>query len=467
MARKTVLKVLSNILVLTIILYNTALAAEVRTSNTLEAKVIVIENVANVTNDTELTEALSNQNVTKINLAAGNYSNPIVINRPLIINGAKVDVDARTRGLAGSGESVLVCNAGDGAIQIKSSNVTINGLKITNAVKGINVMGSTVDASGSPVENILIKNNIISSAANDGINLWRASSAAVKNNLIVNAGNNGITSGDDRGTLDPGDDTVTDADINDNKIVNASYGITGYMKDSVITGNTVTCSNKSEGYDTERPSTKGGTVVDGIGISGQLTSTEVSSNTVSGYIGTGGNYGGGCGIYIGASTNRPASNNCTITDNTLQNNNFGIKVKAGSSISIPQNTFLGNCVNVYDEINNKYEYPVTLKWSSGSDTLTITDVKVNEEQAFTFNVTAKEAMEKVKYYLESDKQINVSIGGTPIAGKEDTTTKKWIYTVEDEVSFTSGSLTDTVEMKIKFTTTGEHNITVYAVRVMP
>jgi len=263
-----------------------------------------------------------------IAFAAGTYSlHDIVIDRVLTINGAKAGSDARTRDTT-TGESVIDAGS-DTAFAIQANGVTIDGFSIRNATIAVHAPSSVTNAT--------VSNNYITGVSADAINLQGATSATVEQNLIVDVETNGITVGDDMGTGSTGDDIVTVATIQDNTIRNASYGISGYMTGSTVSGNVVENSNAYAGYATVRAST-GGTVVDGIGIGGQMANTTVSLNTVSGYNGTSvGN--GGTGISIDGYTNRPDPSNLTLDSNTINDDHNGIVFAAGSGMTLTHTAF--------------------------------------------------------------------------------------------------------------------------------
>lgn len=301
-----------------------------------------------------------------ITMAADTYNlHDLTIDRTLTINGAKAGSDARTRDTS-SGESVIDAG-GNVAFSIQANGVTIDGFSITNATTAVHAPSSVTSAT--------VSNNYITGSTVDAINLQGATSATVEQNLIVDVETNGITVGDDMGTGGTGDDIVTVATVQNNTIRNASYGISGYMTGSTITGNVVENSSSYDGYATVRASTGGGTVVDGIGISGQMASTTVSGNTVSGYNGTGGN-NGGTGIAIEGQANRPDPSNVSLDSNTINDNHNGVLFAAGSSITFTHTIFDSLTVNYIVNVDSTLSIDAKTSLFNGVDPTTATGTQV-------------------------------------------------------------------------------------------
>ncbi len=274
-------------------------------------------------NYTLIQEAINNaSDGDVINVFAGTYNENVIINKSVSLVGVKAGVDARTRDTT-SGESIIDSNFIDGSVQIQANNTSINGFKFINSYKAIHV---TKDSS-----NVIVKNNYIN-GGNDGVNLWRASSADVEQNYIENILVSGITAGDDRGTNDTSDDLVTDAVMKNNKIVNAFLGITGYQSGSIISDNEII----------NYPG-------NGAGIGGQFLNSQIIHNTINGY-------SSGAGIALQGYLNRPDNFNLKILKNEISNNYVGIFVNQsilGKNIIINNNSIYSNVLyGVAYAINN-------------------------------------------------------------------------------------------------------------------
>ena len=272
----------------------------------------------------------------------GTYNENIVINKSLILLGKQNGIDAKTR--SSIYESEIRSMAFSGTFEIKADNVIIDGFKITEAFKGIHV---TEDSS-----NITIRNNILIGTMQDGINLWRASSADVENNFISDINTSAITGGDDRGTPATGDDLITKATIKNNLIEDSRFGITGYQKNSVIEGNVVR--NYFSFIDL------------GAGIGGQFTGVNIRNNNITGYTNS-------AGFALSPYENRPNSSNIKFENNILTDNYAGIYVNQyllNKLINISQNKIFENsgygAINLNldpdDILNAKYNY-----WGSCED----------------------------------------------------------------------------------------------------
>lgn len=192
--------------------------------------------------------AVNDPGCTTINVGAGTYNELVQISRTVTLNGAQVGVDARTRAVPVSSESVV--GSGDGAFQILADNVVIDGFTIQGVTNDPNVVGHGLVAGiwtnpgfsgtngGHQIRNNIIQNNIIGIEL-DNTGLFQTK---VQFNLIQN--NN--FSGPDGGT---GIDTnfgLNNAVIDSNKIAgNINSGI-----DVNAPGSTLTYSNNE--FDSNR-----------------------------------------------------------------------------------------------------------------------------------------------------------------------------------------------------------------------
>ncbi len=279
-----------------------------------------------------------------VTVAAGSYSGVVLIDRPLTLTGPQAGQDGRSRDPGvDTGEAVFTTGGSDnGALRVQADNVTLDGLKIRNTVKAIHVDGPAAGGYGG-----LVVRNAVIVTAGDGVNLRQhgpSPAALIERNQIVDAGGSGITGGNDNGTPELTDDVVTSATIRDNTIINAAYGISGYLAGSIIRDNVVRCDAAFPGHATARPSTGGGTVVDGLGLSGQFANTLVEGNRITGYTGTAGLFDGGNAVAFAAAANRPDPAGVTLRYNHLVGNYRGFRVTAGTGLVLTNNTISGNTI---------------------------------------------------------------------------------------------------------------------------
>jgi parallel beta helix pectate lyase-like protein len=173
-----------------------------------------------------------------ISVCKGTYPELVGVNKTLTIQGAQVGVDARTRAVPVTSESVV--GSGDGAFQILANKVVIDGFTIQGVNNPPNLFPGALGAGiwtnpgfsgtsgGHQIKNNIIQNNIIGiELDNDG-----TFQTVVERNLIQN--NN--QAGPDGGT---GIDTnfgLTNAVINSNKFVgNANSGMGAFAPSSGVT----------------------------------------------------------------------------------------------------------------------------------------------------------------------------------------------------------------------------------------
>lgn len=261
-------------------------------------------------------------------VAAGSYKENVVINKSLTLQGAKAGVDARTR----SGAETII-NPGEGTgIEISTANrtanscvVVIDGLTVQNIEHGITTPDPVMGAD------ITVKNVRALHSSNFSISLTFTLKATVEY-CYVECADVAINAG----ALDPFPPTV--ATFRNNEVVNSAFGITGYLKDSLIEGNLI------------RDYTKAGS-----GIGGTLLNTQVRNNTVTGYV-------KGAGISFGAHYARPLSQNVTVAGNSFTRNNLGVYVFG------TQTTLSGITVNFNNIAGNSWHGA----WNEGGQTLDAT-----------------------------------------------------------------------------------------------
>jgi hypothetical protein len=136
-----------------------------------------------------------------IKVCAGTYNEVVQVDRTLIILGAQSSVDARTRAVPVSSESVV--GSGDGAFQILANNVVIDGFTIQGVNNPPNVFPNALGAGiwtnpgftgtngGHQIRNNIIQNNIVGIYVNNDGTL----ATKVDHNRIQNNNNPGPANG--------------------------------------------------------------------------------------------------------------------------------------------------------------------------------------------------------------------------------------------------------------------------------
>ena len=221
-------------------------------------------------------------------VAAGLYEVNVEIDKSLTLKGAQAGVDARTRSGA---ETIIEPDEGTGIRIITAADrvVVIDGLTVQNAEHGIATPEPTMAAD------ITVKNVRVLNPSEFGISPTFTVTTTVEYCYVE-----GAIQAINAGALVPFPATV--ATFRNNEIVNSQFGITGYLKDSLIEGNLV------RDFATE-----------GTGISGQFLNTEIKSNTVTGYV-------EGAGMSFESHYGRDLSENVNVEGNTFTENHLGIYV---------------------------------------------------------------------------------------------------------------------------------------------
>ncbi|MGQ9546119.1 MAG: CFI-box-CTERM domain-containing protein [Dehalococcoidia bacterium] len=223
-------------------------------------------------------------------VAAGLYKESIVIDKSLTLQGAQAGVDARTR----SGPETIVEPGGDQiGISITTAAdrvVVIDGLTVQNALHAL----STAEF-GPMATNITVRNVRVLNCGEFGISATFTLATTVEHCYVKNA-----EIAINAGALEPAPPTV--AIFRNNEVINSRFGITGYLKDSLIEGNLI------KDFATG-----------GVGISGQFLNTKIRNNTVTGYV-------KGAGMTLEWHYYRPLSENVTVVGNNFTGNLHGIYV---------------------------------------------------------------------------------------------------------------------------------------------
>ncbi len=259
-----------------------------------------------------------------IMVAAGLYEENVEIDKSLTLKGAQAGVDARTRSGA---ETIIEPDEGTGIRIITAADrvVVIDGLTVQNAEHGIGTP-DPIMAADITVKNVRVLNSI-----GFGISLAFTIEATVEYCYVE-----GAKTAINAGALDPFAPTV--ATFRNNEVVNAEFGITGYLRDSLIEGNSVR-----------------DFVTGGKGISGQFLSTEIKNNTVT-------SYAKGAALTFEEHYSRALSENVNVAGNTFTGNSLGIYVFD------TQTTLTGITVNLNNIAGNSW-YGV---WNEGGETLDAT-----------------------------------------------------------------------------------------------
>ena len=259
-----------------------------------------------------------------IMVAAGLYKENVVINKSLTLKGAQAGVDARTRSGA---ETIIEPEEGVGikVLSAAGRGVVIDGLTVQNAGHGITAPEPVMAAD------ITVKNVRALNLVKFAITMALTMEATVEYCYVE-----GAQYGINAGYLDPFAPTV--ATFRNNEIVNAEFGITGYLGDSLIEGNLV------------RDFVTGGT-----GISGQFLNTEIKNNTVTGYV-------EGAGMSFEEHDYRVLSENVRVEGNTFTGNSLGIYVFD------TQTTLTGIIINFNNIADNSWRGV----WNDGGETLDAT-----------------------------------------------------------------------------------------------
>ena len=270
-----------------------ALATVLVTAGTMAMPVAAQNSVIEVPGDfptiQQAIDAASDDDI--IVVAAGLYSENVVIDKSLTLKGAQAGVDARGR----SGDETIIQPddpqeaTGIHIVSAAGRVVLLDGLTVQNARHGITLPDPFM------AEHITIKNVRALNCLRFGITAAHTLEATIENCYVENA-----EYGINAGALTPFLPTV--ATLSNNEIVNAEFGISGYLTDSVIEANVVR--DYADG---------------GVGISGQFLNTEVRNNTVT-------NYTDGAAMTFEWHYGRYLSENVNVEGNTFTGNNLGVYV---------------------------------------------------------------------------------------------------------------------------------------------
>jgi nitrous oxidase accessory protein NosD len=230
-------------------------------------------------------------------VAAGLYEESIVIDKALTLKGTQAGVDARTR--SGT-ETVIEPDAEEAGISITTTDgrvVVIDGLTVQNGAHGI-INSEYVEAGLGVKADITVKNVRVLNPGEFGISLTFTINATVEHCYVENA-EIAINAGAVMPT------PPTNATFKNNEVVNSRFGISGYLKGSLIEGNLI------------RDFSNGDL---GVGISCQCLNTTIKNNTITGYV------KGTALTFEKSHHDRPSSENVTVIGNNFTGNRHGIHV---------------------------------------------------------------------------------------------------------------------------------------------
>ena len=280
-----------------------------------------------------------------INVASGTYNESVTVSvSNLTINGAQRDVDARTRSVAASAESTVngTPNENGFFVTTGTSNVTINGFRVQNAVEhgagGLDGVGIYLQGGSS---NVRILNNII---RDNGFGLYlNGSNQLVRQNRFID--NNAAGSASGNGIYS--DQGLTSSTIDRNRSsghANGGMPLIGQIPaipGTVPVTNLTVTNNQSDGD-------LNGVFATAVKTASFTDNTFINSTGFHGMQFDGGN------------------DNITITRNTVSNNNFSAirlnsdtDVTPNSDFTIVSNTLLNNGdfgINADDNFDGSFEF---------------------------------------------------------------------------------------------------------------
>jgi parallel beta-helix repeat protein len=263
-----------------------------------------------------------------INVAAGTYEEAITINKPLTVKGA------------GSGGTVIDAGAVLPVINIDSSNVTLEGLKVVNGNWGVGVRNA------SDIENINFKDVVVDSSTASGFvfdGLGKVSNITFTDCRADNNGDRGIYFAPQA----PSENVIlTNTSADNNQIM--GFNNQGIMTNLTIKGGTFNGNVGGSPKDT----TEGPYY--GFGISVENTTSVDIQRITAENNGTEGPAEGGAGIVI-----KGSSSGVNISEVILTGNKIGLwlEPKWGSN-PVPEDTTITNSKifnNVDYEVKNDIE----------------------------------------------------------------------------------------------------------------
>jgi len=253
-----------------------------------------------------------------INVADGTYSENVIINKPLTLNGAQHG----TSPVGGrSGDESIIDGGTTTAVSISASGVVLDGFTITIANKASDSKqaGLIIANNGQVISNIMVKNNIIEEIHDSGID--------TNNDVTYGILTWGTTNG------------PSNIDIQNNVIQNVeeySISINDLSSNVIIDGNSITNMLASQRADVGRIG-----IAIGIGGSDTGPSTVTITDNILNTDLTGDGITTDAGVGIGMAF---APTDVTVMNNEITGNSEGIAVQSTTTPIVHNNNILGNSV---------------------------------------------------------------------------------------------------------------------------
>ncbi|KZX16884.1 Ig-like domain repeat protein [Methanobrevibacter filiformis] len=246
------------------------------------------------------------------------FVDDITFNKSLKLN-KSLTIEGNGNTIAGYYDSTKNYTNVEFGLNIQASDITINGLKMTNFIGAIGEQNKNNS-------NIIISNTEIT-ASRSGIYLL-GNDITISNNTIKNIfgdsfdsfqyGGYGITLGEVNGPY-------TDILIANNTVSGAKYGIANYASNTTIANNTVTDNRR-----------------DGIANNYNTVNVNITGNIIANNT----RYG----ISNGVGSTNPGPINTLISNNTISNNTIGINSFVDADIRV--NNVTGNSIKQINATNN-------------------------------------------------------------------------------------------------------------------
>jgi hypothetical protein len=330
-------------------------------SETLEGRALLATLVVNPANPSDYptinAAVAAAQPKDTIDVVPGTYHEKVVVNKPLTIDGAQAGVDARTRNVPTSQESIVDGVSGSSAFVVNANDVTINGFTVQGATDPNN-LGAAIDlgagTSGSHVLDNIIQNSIV------GLFLANNSSSdqtVISQNLFRNNNQPGPASG----TAIYTDQFVSGGNLSGGNLTNVSIdsnSFTGNNNADVVLAASVSGKQSNIAITGNKSVNDGSFAMLFNTSSSQVIGNTVSGNTGSAAIAVG---GGNTNVLIAANTLRKGKGDGVLVDSSLDSQygysgiNSGITIGlndisgfGGSGISVATNS-LQNSVIVFNK----------------------------------------------------------------------------------------------------------------------
>jgi parallel beta-helix repeat protein len=293
-------------------------------------------------------------------VAAGSYAEQVQVSKAVMLQGAQVGIDGRTRCDATSGETIL--NGTGGAFYLQANDVTVNGFVIENATASYlgtglyapgsssghtivnnvfrnNIFGLYLNGSNSTVEHNCFKNNNQPGAA-AGNGIYSDQGAA---NLLVNE--NDFTGHENCGiifTAVPPTTFVTGVTISGNQLLNDSAICLFNTGDSTVSGNTVDHSSSH-----------------GIYLGGNNTNLQIKENTLTNAA------SGFSGVRIRDDIGNSPNSLITIQKNLIQHNDYGVRLAdnaVSANLVVNRNNLAENPIAGISNEDGDYSFNGECNW---------------------------------------------------------------------------------------------------------